>query len=139
MQIKKIIVDEIPESCGKCWLMRYSKNDFPFCSAIDDDHNEITGNPNDMKYRRSDCPLSKELGEMVFPLYRAGGLIPTDRKTATSIDDLGLSVRAYNCLKRHGVRTVDELKTMTDDELMQVRNLGSRCIKEIKEIIGGLE
>ena len=121
MKIKEIIVDEMPESCGKCCLMKYSKSDFPFCAGIDDGHNEITGNPNDMKYRRSDCPLVVK-----FPNGR-------------TIDSLELSVRSYNCLKRNGIRTVDELKAMTDEELMQVRNLGSRCIEEIKKIIGGLE
>lgn len=121
MQIKKIIVDEVPESCGACWLMRYRNNDIPTCSGIDDDHNEIAGNPNDMKYRRSDCPLVAEF---------------SNRRM---IYDLGLSVRSYNCLTRHGIRTVGELKAMTDEELMQVRNLGSRCVEEIKGIIGGLE
>lgn len=115
MKIKRIIVDEMPESCGKCRLMRYRNNDIPICCGILDESNEIVGNPLDMNYRRSDCPLKEE-----FPNGR-------------TLDDLDLSVRAYNCLKRHGVRTVEELSKMTDEELQSVRNLGSRCIDEIKE------
>lgn len=115
MKVKRIIVDEMPESCGKCWLMRYRNNDTPMCCGIPDERSEIIGNPLDMNYRRSDCPLVVEF------------------LNGRTLDDLDLSVRAYNCLKRHGVRTVEELSKMTDEELQSVRNLGSRCIEEIKE------
>ena len=51
----------------------------------------------------------------------------------TDIWELGLSVRAYNSLKRAGVDTVQELAAMTDEDLSHVRNLGKRCIQEIRE------
>ena len=50
----------------------------------------------------------------------------------TPIEDLDLSVRAYNCLKRAGVISVEKLRTMTDEDLMHVRNLGRKCVDEIK-------
>lgn len=115
MEIKRIVADQKPESCGKCWLMRYRNSDTPICCGIPDGCNEIAGNPMDMNYRRSDCPLVEE-----FPNERM-------------LDDLDLSVRTYNCLRRHGVRTVEELRKMSDEELRSVRNIGQRCIDEIKE------
>lgn len=49
------------------------------------------------------------------------------------IDNLELSVRSYNCLKRAGIDTIGEALFMDDDELMQIRNLGGRCKDEVKE------
>ena len=43
-----------------------------------------------------------------------------------SIDELELSVRSYNCLKRAGINTVEELCNKTPEEMMKVRNLGSK-------------
>lgn len=53
--------------------------------------------------------------------------------TQTMIEDLDLSVRSYNCLKRAGIQTVDELTQKTEDEMMRVRNLGKKSLKEVKE------
>ena len=53
----------------------------------------------------------------------------------TPIEDLELSVRAFNCLKRAGICTVGELRAMTDEDFMKVRNLGKKCMNEIKEIL----
>ncbi len=51
------------------------------------------------------------------------------------IEDLELSVRSYNCLKRAGITTVEELIQKTEDEMMHVRNLGKKSLKEVKEKI----
>lgn len=48
------------------------------------------------------------------------------------IEDLDLSVRSYNCLKRAGIQTVEELTQRTEDEMMRVRNLGKKSLKEVK-------
>lgn len=53
--------------------------------------------------------------------------------TQTMIEDLDLSVRSYNCLKRAGIQTVDELTQKTEDEMMRVRNLGKKSLKEVKD------
>lgn len=59
MKIKKIIVDEIPQNCGCCFLCEYI-NGKPRCLVVDREVWEIRGNPYNMKYRRSDCPLQIE-------------------------------------------------------------------------------
>ncbi|MFI3283516.1 MAG: DNA-directed RNA polymerase subunit alpha [Erysipelotrichaceae bacterium] len=51
------------------------------------------------------------------------------------IEDLDLSVRSYNCLKRAGIQTVEELTQKTEDEMLRVRNLGKKSFKEVKEKI----
>ena len=48
-----------------------------------------------------------------------------------SIDELELSVRSYNCLKRAGINTVQELTNKTPDEMMRVRNLGRKSLEEV--------
>ena len=48
-----------------------------------------------------------------------------------SIDELELSVRSYNCLKRAGINTVEELTNKTPDEMMKVRNLGRKSLEEV--------
>lgn len=48
-----------------------------------------------------------------------------------SIEELDISIRSYNCLKRAGVCTFADLTKRTLDELSKVRNLGKRCLKEI--------
>ena len=59
-----------------------------------------------------------------------------DNKTKAlemSIDELELSVRSYNCLKRAGINTVQELCSKTPDEMMKVRNLGRKSLDEVLE------
>lgn len=51
------------------------------------------------------------------------------------IEDLDLSVRSYNCLKRAGIQTVEELIQRTEDDMMRVRNLGKKSLKEVKDKI----
>ena len=48
-----------------------------------------------------------------------------------SIDELELSVRSYNCLKRAGINTVEELINKTSDDMMKVRNLGRKSLEEV--------
>ena len=49
------------------------------------------------------------------------------------IEDLDLSVRSYNCLKRAGINTVQELTLKTEEDMMKVRNLGKKSLKEVKQ------
>ena len=48
-----------------------------------------------------------------------------------SIDELELSVRSYNCLKRAGINTVEELCSKTAEDMMKVRNLGRKSLEEV--------
>ncbi len=52
-------------------------------------------------------------------------------KTDMSIDELELSVRSYNCLKRAGINTVKELCKKTPEDMMKVRNLGRKSLEEV--------
>src|SRR5699024_8100956 len=49
-----------------------------------------------------------------------------------TIEELDLSVRSYNCLKRAGINTVLELSNKTEEEMMKVRNLGRKSLEEVK-------
>jgi DNA-directed RNA polymerase subunit alpha len=53
-----------------------------------------------------------------------------------TIEELDLSVRSYNCLKRAGINTVEDLTSRTEEEMMKVRNLGR---KSLDEVLGKLE
>ena len=53
-------------------------------------------------------------------------------KEETPIEDLDLSVRSYNCLKRWGINTLKDLTSMTRDGMMKVRNLGRKSLKEVE-------
>ena len=48
-----------------------------------------------------------------------------------SIEDLELSVRSFNCLKRAGINTVEQLCNKTPDDMMKVRNLGKKSLDEV--------
>ena len=50
-----------------------------------------------------------------------------------TIEELDLSVRSYNCLKRAGIQTVLELTQKSEEDMMKVRNLGKKSLKEVKE------
>ena len=54
------------------------------------------------------------------------------------IEELDLSVRSYNCLKRGGIQTVLELTAKTEDEMIKMKNLGKKSLKEIKDKLAGI-
>lgn len=55
-----------------------------------------------------------------------------DRMLDRTIEELDLSVRSYNCLKRAGINTVFDLTEKTEPEMMKVRNLGRKSLEEVK-------
>ena len=55
-----------------------------------------------------------------------------------NIEDLDLSVRSYNCLKRAGINTVEELVQRDEDEMMKVRNLGRKSLEEVQQKLSAL-
>ena len=56
-----------------------------------------------------------------------------------TVEELDLSVRSYNCLKRAGINTVEELTNKTEPEMMKVRNLGKKSLTEIKQKLNELD
>lgn len=61
-----------------------------------------------------------------------------NRKLEMTIDELDLSVRSYNCLKRAALNTVAELANKSEEDMIKVRNLGRKSLKEIKEKLENL-
>ena len=70
------------------------------------------------------------------------GPSPTDAALAADlalpIEDLDLTIRSYNCLKREGVHTVGELVARSESDLLDIRNFGSKSIGEVKEKLAAL-
>ena len=56
-----------------------------------------------------------------------------------TIEELDLSVRSYNCLKRAGINTVHELTEKTMDDMMKVRNLGKKSREEVERKLKDLD
>ena len=54
-----------------------------------------------------------------------------DKVMEMTIDDMDLSVRSYNCLKRANINTVEDLCSKTEEEMMKVRNLGRKSLEEV--------
>ena len=55
-----------------------------------------------------------------------------------TIEELDLSVRSFNCLKRAGINTVQELTEKSMDDMMKVRNLGKKSLEEVEQKLEGL-
>ncbi|MCR5482570.1 MAG: DNA-directed RNA polymerase subunit alpha [Clostridia bacterium] len=76
--------------------------------------------------------------ELTEEVANAGSVMREPATTITemirdmTIEDLELSVRSYNCLKRANINTVDELTRKSEDDMMKVRNLGKKSLDEVK-------
>lgn len=85
--------------------------------------------------------LARELNEEAEGIEI--GPSPSDAQYAEDlampIEDLSLTVRSYNCLKREGVHTVGELISRSEADLMDIRNFGSKSIDEVKEKLAELD
>lgn len=77
------------------------------------------------------CEL--EEGVKVVNLVKQEPKIEENKYQSMMIEELDLSVRSNNCLKRAGITTVMELTQKSEDEMMKVRNLGKKSLKEVKE------
>jgi len=75
--------------------------------------------------------------QTIVPLEEGSIFVEIDRSEIsgldTPIEELDLSVRAYNCLKRQGVNTIGQLTECTENDLMNVRNFGAKSIEEVKD------
>ena len=79
--------------------------------------------------------LAKELNEEAEGIEI--GPAPVEQaasnELSTPIEDLDLTVRSYNCLKREGINTVSELIALSEDQLMNIRNFGSKSVDEVRD------
>ena len=64
--------------------------------------------------------------------------LAASNELSTPIEDLDLTVRSYNCLKREGINTVSELIALSEDQLMNIRNFGSKSVDEVREKLSAL-
>jgi DNA-directed RNA polymerase subunit alpha len=81
---------------------------------------------------RPDVPMLGSPGAPGGPTSGIGMLMPPDRYN-TPIEDLALSVRAYNCLKRSGLMTVGQVLEKSEDELLALRNFGRKSYDELRD------
>lgn len=72
-----------------------------------------------------------EFTEAIRGLMKQNEDDPRQKLLDTSIDDLELSVRAYNCLKRAAINNVQDLVNKSENEMMKIRNLGKKSLKEV--------
>lgn len=61
-----------------------------------------------------------------------------DKILEMNIEELDLSVRSYNCLKRAGIDTIEELTRKTEEDMMKVRNLGRKSLEEVKNKLSAM-
>ena len=83
--------------------------------------------------------LFQSLTDQVIPV----SLVPPeedkkDKILEMTIEELDLSVRAYNCLKRAGINNVSELVTKNQEDMMKVRNLGRKSLEEVEQKLSAL-
>ena len=78
--------------------------------------------------------LSRKIGQELLEelLQLIDDKLKKERKEYPTIEELELSVRAYNCLKREGIDTVEKLLNYKEEELLGIRNFGSKSIQEVK-------
>jgi RNA polymerase sigma factor (sigma-70 family) len=79
--------------------------------------------------------LRKKIDELKYKIvnHESIEIEKDDLVEYSKIEHLDLSVRSYNCLKRAGINTVGELTQKTEEDMMRVRNLGRKSLKEIKD------
>ncbi len=78
---------------------------------------------------------SPEFTDAIKGLMKQNDDDPRQKMLETSIDDMELSVRAYNCLKRASINSVQDLINKSENEMMKIRNLGRKSLKEVMDKI----
>jgi len=72
--------------------------------------------------------------EYVFPeIKQEEPVVKEEERKIITLEDLGLSTRAYNALRMAGIHTLDELLSKTEQELMNIKNFGQKSLQELKE------
>ena len=59
--------------------------------------------------------------------------VPIEPVSVSSIDELGLSPRLFNCLSRAGIHNIETLVSMSEEDLLNIRGLGVKALAELKE------
>lgn len=82
--------------------------------------------------------LDEVISRIAADIFKEQEIAREDKFTNMPIEDLDLSVRSSNCLKRQGFQTVQELTQVTEEEMMKYRNLGKKSLKEIADKLAEL-
>lgn len=80
--------------------------------------------------------MTAEVNDMDIMVEKPEG--KKEKVLEMTVEELDLSVRSFNCLKRAGINTVDELTDKTEDEMMKMRNLGKKSLEEVQEKLAEL-
>jgi len=80
--------------------------------------------------------LTDHVGDVEIMVVKDEG--KSDKVLEITIEELDLSVRSYNCLKRAGINTVAELIKRNEEEMMKVRNLGRKSLEEVQQKLAAL-
>ena len=108
---------------------KYSENEFvAFVEASDFEYHGYVGHvsQNEQNIRQL------KIDNIFMSLYIN---ILTNTDVSESIESLDLSVRTHNCLKRAGIETVKQLKALSLDEVMRIRNLGRNSFDELEQVL----
>lgn len=93
----------------------------------------IENRPIDDSYLLSNYELDNDSGYDESQIFVEDDMDSLNDGVPIYIEDMNLSVRAYNCLRRAGIHTIAELREKTDEELMHIRNLGRKSYEEVKD------
>jgi DNA-directed RNA polymerase subunit alpha len=77
--------------------------------------------------------LFTEIGGQIETGIFEGVAPEANRARDIKIDDLDFSNRTYNCLKRQGIETLEELRNYPEEELMNIRNFGQKSLDEVRD------
>jgi len=80
--------------------------------------------------------LTEHVGDVEIMVVKQDG--KKEKILEITIEELDLSVRSYNCLKRAGINTVEELIKRDEEEMMKVRNLGRKSLEEVQQKLAAL-
>ncbi|HVF09584.1 MAG TPA: DNA-directed RNA polymerase subunit alpha [Abditibacteriaceae bacterium] len=78
--------------------------------------------------------LFNDIEGSVMPDSKVGEVV-VGHQLDIKIDDLNFSNRTYNCLKRQGIETLNELSNYTQEDLMNIRNFGQKSLDEVRELL----
>jgi DNA-directed RNA polymerase subunit alpha len=81
--------------------------------------------------------FEEEEEEVVYEEHSRQPLVRNDILDK-SVDELDLSVRAYNCLKNADIRTIRDLVRRTEKEMLHTKNFGKKSLNEIKDLLHGM-
>ncbi len=119
LRIKAMLRTVLPDS----ELKETAEDKSPADTRGEDIIRFMRGVLSDLIREKTDCNVDRKLEELFM----------ADPEDLTPIEELDLSVRSYNCLKRAGYNYAEDLMLLNDEDFWKIRNLGKKCIYEIKQ------